>query len=624
MYDENKELATDKLLELLRGEKVEQIDEKTISVPLSPEEEKAILSSSVSEKEDKKVEVKSRKGDFFKKYLSFLKSKIKKLIIGKVGYIGLDIGSNGIKYVILSHSGKKILLEDYGIYPYRYGETTEEKIKEEMTNTLKSVINKDRKRSYHIISSVFGQKVAIKSVTLPKVAKNELRDALIWNVKKDLPFPIENSLVDFKVLGEVSEKGIPKLNAIIALADQEIIRNHLDILKSADIIPYRAVIVPLAIYNTFYFYTQKVGLKDGVIIDIGASNTYIIFLGDGNLQFAREIGIGGEDITKALIGTTSTNEGVVKIDRDYAEKLKKDVDFREENVLASFETGLSNSQLSMMIKPVIERIVIQIQRTFDYYRSKFPSGEPEKVYLSGGTANLKNFPKFLSDNLGKEVIVLNPLEFVKIASNIENKDNLKVAAPFLVTAFGNAVDEKRGLNLLPPEIKIIPLIVLQKKIFKLALVFVMIILVGYSLIVSNGKSNFEKRLNEINLYSKNAYPILSDFDKLRKQKSTVENDKNNFMSQLSGITEEVNIVAIMKILSSVTPEYVTLNDINISSKSVVISGYINNPNYNSEMFVADFNLRLEETNFFSKVNPYKEISPEGGSEKIQFEINCVL
>ena len=42
------------------------------------------------------------------------------------------------------------------------------------------------------------------------------------------------------------------------------------------------------------------------------------------------------------------------------------------------------------------------------------------------------------------------------------------------------------------------------------------------------------------------------------------------------------------------------------------------------MFLVDFTIQLESTGFFSKVNPYTEISPEGGSENFQFEIKCNL
>ncbi|MFC1557871.1 type IV pilus assembly protein PilM [candidate division KSB1 bacterium] len=471
MHEEEKELATDRLLEVLRADVEEEVEvnleDKNVSVPLSDKEVQAILATKDSKKEEKKkrgFSIPKQKIDY-KKFLNFAISKLKRLVIEKDGYIGLDIGNNNIKYVILKHSGKDVILEGYGIHPYRTGNLNQEKVQEELLHTLSLAITSDKKKLYNIVTSVFGQKVAIKNVTLPKVAKAELRDAIIWNAKKDLPFPIEQSMVDYKILGEVSEKGVPKLSSVVAIADQEIIQTHLEQLKKTDTIPTRVIIVPLAIYNAFYFFTEKSQIKNGVVIDIGSSNTYMIFISEGNLQFAREIGIGGEDVTKGLIGSISTDVGVVNIDREFAEKLKTDVGIADENDFALYKEGISNSQAGMMMKPTLEKLASQIQRTFDYYRSKFPKSEPEKVYISGGTAAMNNFTPFLTEALGREVIVLNPFEYVKVSDKITNKEDLDKAVPFLSVAFGNAIDEKRGLNLLPPEIQIIPLLNFQKRIF---------------------------------------------------------------------------------------------------------------------------------------------------------------
>jgi len=164
----------------------------------------------------------------------------------------------------------------------------------------------------------------------------------------------------------------------------------------------------------------------------------------------------------------------------------------------------------------------------------------------------------------------------------------------------------------------------EKIKFKLAFILILVILGIFSIIIFYSKSNFEKRLNQINLYSGSVYPILKDYDRLKEQKSALENEKDNFMSQMTDIAEIVDIVGVMKILSNITPEYITINDINISSNNIIITGYVNNTDFNSEKFLADFVVRLENTAFFSRVNPYKEISPERGSEKLQFEITCII
>ncbi|MFC1557878.1 hypothetical protein ACFL40_00840, partial [candidate division KSB1 bacterium] len=140
----------------------------------------------------------------------------------------------------------------------------------------------------------------------------------------------------------------------------------------------------------------------------------------------------------------------------------------------------------------------------------------------------------------------------------------------------------------------------------------------------SGKSEYKDRLEGMSVDGKSAVSVLQQYKKLNTQKAAVENERNNFMAQVRDISGEVDIVGVMKILSTVTPGYITINNVNIENKKVVLDGYINGQDFNSEIYIADFGVKLEKTGFFRKVEPYREISPEGGSDKLNFEISCFV
>ena len=54
MHEEEKELATDRLLEILRADVEEDVEEKEVSIPLSEKEVQAILATKDSKKKEKK------------------------------------------------------------------------------------------------------------------------------------------------------------------------------------------------------------------------------------------------------------------------------------------------------------------------------------------------------------------------------------------------------------------------------------------------------------------------------------------------------------------------------------------------------------------------------------------
>ena len=65
---------------------------------------------------------------------------------------------------------------------------------------------------------------------------------------------------------------------------------------------------------------------------------------------------------------------------------------------------LTGEQISSMLRPNLERLLMELNRTFSYYASNFksPLTNIEGLYLTGGSSRLKNLKEFLQHNL-KEV-----------------------------------------------------------------------------------------------------------------------------------------------------------------------------------------------------------------------------
>ncbi|MFC1698527.1 pilus assembly protein PilM, partial [Candidatus Omnitrophota bacterium] len=61
-----------------------------------------------------------------------------------------------------------------------------------------------------------------------------------------------------------------------------------------------------------------------------------------------------------------------------------------------------------------------------------------KVFLSGGSAKLKNLDTFLSSNLGMEVLTWDPTAQLQVAPGI-NQERLKSCLPMLAVSIGLAL-----------------------------------------------------------------------------------------------------------------------------------------------------------------------------------------
>ena len=127
--------------------------------------------------------------------------------------IGLDIGSHSIKIVGLKMTSKGPFLTALGIkeIPRRKDEEDTHTLIETLKALLKEVPLKTKK----VRLTVSGGGVNLIRLTLPSMPKAELLEAIRWEIKDQLPFPIETARIDFHILDEFVEEGVKKLDLMV-------------------------------------------------------------------------------------------------------------------------------------------------------------------------------------------------------------------------------------------------------------------------------------------------------------------------------------------------------------------------------------------------------------------------
>lgn len=103
--------------------------------------------------------------------------------------------------------------------------------------------------------------------------------------------------------------------------------------------------------------------------------------------------------------------------------------------------GISLERMYVSIRPVLEKLVAEIDRSFEFYRQQFNGSTIEKVYICGGTAKLVNLREYLVSELRLQVEGLETL--FDVSCNGDGKiDGVK---PELTAAFG-VTFEGRGIR----------------------------------------------------------------------------------------------------------------------------------------------------------------------------------
>lgn len=399
-------------------------------------------------------------------------------LFSKKSYLGVDLGTSAIKMVELQNKGGRAVLITYG-----YVEQSTDIIRAssvEMENKIvaiiKAVYHRSRMSSKRVIAALPSFSVFSSIISLPRMNKKDLAQAVKWEAKKFIPLPIEEMTLDWKIVSsqfelkkklkqkavaeekaanqeinhknnsaneegdkkefsftrlfrkdkkdttelaqEKKEKG-DNFKVLLTAAPKKIVERYIRIFKAADL--------ELLSLETEAFALER-SLVAGdpapvMIIDIGAVSSDVTIIDNSIPILTRSIDVGGSAITKAVM--TSLN-----VDLSRAEQFKRDIGF----------SVLGPSDLPDIIKSTLNPIINEVKYSLDIYLSQSKHNMSlEKIILTGGSAWLPELVSYLSKLLDVKVIIGDPWD--KIVYPLELKPVLSELGPRFAVAVGLAMRE---------------------------------------------------------------------------------------------------------------------------------------------------------------------------------------
>ncbi len=521
-------------------------------------------------------------------------------IFTKSYIIGIDIGSSFIKAAQLASKDDKSYLiktDLKEIHKAAGGAGGEEEIVSALRYLLRDI---DIKKS-KIIVSINCPHTAIKKITAPYMPRTELMEGIKLEVKNYFPFTTDESLLDFQILGDIVEKRVRKYEVIVAVSPKKTVEKYLSVLGKAGVKPASLICTSCALQKI----SEHLDIgKDRTtcFVDIGELYTELVILSGRSLVFSRKIPIAGVDFTKAMTGVLVSDRGKTELSLDEAEKIKREVGIPAEDESKIIGDKISTSQILSMLRSPLEQLVSEIERCFDYYREEAAGGKINSLVLFGGGASLTGLVKFLSEELGIEVRMGDPLEGFK--SEPEGTRERRGISYRLELAIGAALTAGRGINLLPLEMK-----EETKRIIKRGtLVAVTTAVIFISVLLYIGmKIQLGSFENRISVAEKE---LLSLQPQLRRAKAC-------HMADMV-LVNEPHWEDLFKELSNLIPDRIYLTSLSLKDNIITMKGIASSED--GEQLISDFILTLEN-GIFKNVKLVKTTDLEGqpGSE---FELIC--
>ena len=330
--------------------------------------------------------------------------------------VGLDIGTSCIKAIELTREKY-----DHVITGYAQIDVPQEASRQEAIAELMAAANFRTKR---VATAVSGKNVVFRYITMPEMSDDKLTQAVRLEADKYIPFDVEDVELGAQRLEVVpGDGGLDEMQVLLIAAKKDVVGDHGRMLTELGLEPIAVGVDGFALGNAWELGDlSNPGLQEPgrtvALVDIGAVKTSINILRDNITCFAREVPIGGHDLTNAI----SRRVGV---ELAQAEDLKRD-------------PGDQLAVVQEAIAQTLEDLGNEVNLSFDFFENQF-DGEVQEVWLTGGTSLLPLLEEHFEKIFEKRTKTWNPVEGLKVKADNVDVETLNQLSPQLAVAVGLAV-----------------------------------------------------------------------------------------------------------------------------------------------------------------------------------------
>jgi type IV pilus assembly protein PilM len=283
--------------------------------------------------------------------------------------VGLDIGTTAVRAAELSVRRGLVVLERIGQASLPEGAVVDGEVIDPaaVAVAIKDLWRRTRIGSRQVIIGVANQRVVVRLVDLPWMEPDELRKSLAFQAGDYLPIPVDQTELDYDVVGEHEAPGGQRLlRVLLVAAHKDMLAGHLQAVREAGLRPAGIDLNPIALLRSL---APVAGFGEGAeaLVDVGARVTNMVVHDNGVLRFVRILLMGGEDVTATL-------QRVLELDHDTAERAK---------LAASAGEG-ADSEAGELVEQRLDVFVEEVRGSLDFYRSQQDATSLARVVVSGG------------------------------------------------------------------------------------------------------------------------------------------------------------------------------------------------------------------------------------------------
>ena len=313
--------------------------------------------------------------------------------------VGLDIGSSAVKAVELKPAGKGFKVAAYGAEPLPPDSIVDGAIIDStaVADAIRRLFETTKAfKSKEVCASLSGNAVIVKKITLPVMTETELDESIYWEAEQYIPFDIQDVNLDYQILDPgTGPEARGSMDVLLVAAKKEKIGDYTSVIAQAGKTPVVVDVDAFALQNA---YEVNYGLEANrvvVLLNAGASAININILHGDQSVFTRDISMGGNAYTEAV-------QKELDLPFESAEQLKKGIPV----------DGATFEEAQPVLRAITENVLLEIQKTFDFFKATASSDQIHRIMLSGGASRVDGFREMLQERFSTPVEDFDPFKAV--------------------------------------------------------------------------------------------------------------------------------------------------------------------------------------------------------------------
>ena len=339
--------------------------------------------------------------------------------------VGLDIGSSCVKLIELQAVGKtgaefKLVKAGMEVLPPEAIVDGAIMDAGAIVDAINRLFANLKIKTSDIATSVSGNAVIVKKISLPQMSADELGESIHWEAEQYIPFDIQDVSLDYEILEGAAEGG--NMDVLLVAVKKDKISDYTSVITQAGKTPRIVDVDVFALQNC---YEINYGTDSGrvvALLNLGAAITNVNIVRGSSSLFNRDIAVGGNLATDAL-------QKDLGLPFETAEALK-----RGEQV-----EGTLPDNVFPVLQTTAENIVSEIQKTFDFFKATTQEERIDQVYLAGGSSRLQGLRELLMERLETQVEILNPFNALTVSAKDVDAEMVNRMGPAAAIAVGLAV-----------------------------------------------------------------------------------------------------------------------------------------------------------------------------------------